>query len=382
MAALSTLFIACGVPSARVSTWSEPDPGVFTTGPYILIAGQGKAFIAMKAQLDKPPIVEWWVAGRATASTDSGAREPDVTRVSAELNADLWIATLEKLPVGEHIEYRVVSEAGNTEPATFRVGTKPGESFRFAAFGDTRTGHDIHRAVVEAMAREDLEFVAHTGDMVERGGIQKQWDLFFQIERPLLVSTPIVPAIGNHDMGRRRYFRHYFMHRRWTRNRRYFAHDWGNLRVLVIDGGIECRDGCEQYAYAERVLAEGAEQGKLMVMMLHYPPYSSGKHGSNKAVQKSISELAQRHGVELVLAGHDHNYERTKKIGGVTFIVSGSAGAPIRPVRPQWFTAEARTEPHYVLVDVEPNRLVVRAINLKGDAFDSVVLLPNPPAKR
>jgi hypothetical protein len=116
----------------------------------------------------------------------------------------------------------------------------------------------------------------------------------------------------------------------------------------------------------------------LTVMFLHWPPYSSGAHGSQKNVQKPITDLSRRFGVELVVAGHDHNYERTRPIHGTTYVVSGSAGAPIRPVKPRWFTARARTEPHYVLVDVETDRMVLRAVNLRGDTFDSFVIEPNP----
>jgi hypothetical protein len=97
-------------------------------------------------------------------------------------------------------------------------------------------------------------------------------------------------------------------------------------------------------------------------------------------VQRPITELARRHGVELVLSGHDHNYERTQPIDGTTYIVSGSAGAPIRAVRPRWFSAAARTEPHYVVVDVAGDTLAVRAVNLEGITFDTTVIFPVAPA--
>jgi acid phosphatase type 7 len=362
---------ACsGLPRAPTG-WTDPEPdSPFVTGPYILLGDPGIAHVAVKApDLPDPPIVRWW-----NADQPAGPQ----TEVAAERIDDLWVATLKALPIGAHIAYQVVWSNGVTDPERFRVGVAPGESFRFAAFGDTRTGHSVHREVIEAVTRERVEFVIHTGDMVDRGGVQEQWDLFFQIERPLLRRAPIIPSIGNHDLGARQYYRRYFLHRLWAKNLRYYYTDWGNLRIVAMDGGIECRDGCTQYAFVDRALAEGARQGKLMVMSLHFPPYSSGAHGSHLGVQTPVAELARRHGVELVIAGHDHNYERTKPISGTTFVVSGSAGAPIRPVRPRWFTAHARTEPHYVLVDVEANRMVVRAINLHSETFDRAIITPNP----
>ncbi len=375
---VAVVFVAasCGVPSSRTG-WKEPKAHPFVTGPYILFGGPDKAYVALKADLAKPPVVQWWVDDNEAP----GVVPADAKSATAVQEKDVWVATLDGLPPVKYVHYRVVSSRHTTKVETFRVGVGRDEPFRFAAFGDTRTGHAVHRAVVEGLARERIEFVVHTGDMVDRGGKKHQWERFFQIERPLLKGTPIIPAIGNHDVGRD-YFGRYFLLDRWTNNRRYYYHDWGNLRIVIMDGGIECRKGCEQYAFVRRALKEGAAKGMLMVMALHWPPYSSGAHGSQKLVQKPISELADLYGVELVIAGHDHNYERTKVLKGTTYVVSGSAGAPIRPVRPRSFTAVARTEPHYVLFDVENGRIIMRAINTRGDTFDTFTIKPNPPAEQ
>ncbi len=365
---VALIATGCGIPN-YTGAWVEPQPQRFTTGPYVMFGGPQQAFVALKAPLEKAPAVHW-------RQDVEGAQ---VHRVTAVASDDLWIATLSDLPKNARIAYQVHA-AGQSGPTHhFRSGPASKTSFRFAAFGDTRTGHSVHRAVVEALAAEKIDFVLHTGDMVDSGGVIPEWDLFFKIERPLLAKTPLIPAIGNHDKGGREYFRHYFLHEQWAPGRRYFVHDWGNLRVVSMDGGIECRQGCPQFRFVARALAEGAKKGMLMVMMLHFPPFSSGAHGSNLAVQGSVSALAKRYGVELVVAGHDHNYERTKPIDGTTYIVSGSAGAPIRPVTPRSFSASSRTEPHYVLVDCEPHRLIIRAVNLRGNAFDTYVVEDNPP---
>jgi Icc-related predicted phosphoesterase len=372
------LGVGCSVPPSSGMAWTEPEPGAFTTGPYLVLGEQpGTALVGMRANLPGAPVVDWWCV--EAGAVDDEAPPASVHSVAAERRDDMWVASLQGLPIGDAIAYQVRSAVSTTPVRRFRVGAQPGQAFSFVAFGDTRTRDYVHRAVVEAIDRAPVDFILHTGDMVERGGVREQWDRFFQIERPILAEAPIIPSIGNHDVGARNYFRRYFMQSLWAEDARYFARDWGNLRVLAVDGGIECRDGCDQYAFANRVLADGARKDMLMVMMLHYPPYSAGEHGSQEGVQKPISELAERYGVELVVAGHDHNYERTKVINGVTYVVSGSAGAPPRAVVPRWFTANARTEPHFVRVDVEQDRMVLRAMNLDGDTFDATVITDNPP---
>ena len=360
----------CSVPQVADDPMRPDDDYLFRTGPYLLLGERGEVFVAVKAELDAAPVVEWWVEEESS---------PAPQRVTAIADDDLWVATLQNLPIGPKISYRVVSSEGTTQTFRFRAGSAPGEPFRFAAFGDTRTGHEVHRAVVDAVVEFEPDFLVHTGDMVEVGGIEGQWDLFFQIERPLLAQTPIIPSIGNHDEGARGYYRHYFLQDYWTEGRRYYAYDWGHLRIVAVDVAIECRQGCAQYDFADEVLADTHGPETFTMMTLHFPPYSSGYHGSDLGVQVSISELARRHGVELVVAGHDHHYERTKPIDGTTYIVSGSAGAPIREVRPRPFTAVARTEPHFVLVDVDANEMKLRTINLAAETFDRTTLRPSPP---
>ena len=78
------------------------------------------------------------------------------------------------------------------------------------------------------------------------------------------------------------------------------------------------------------------------------------------------------HGVELVLAGHDHDYQRTDPIDGITYIVSGGA-AKIRPTGTAEFSAVSQSVLHFVTIDVWSDYLVVTAISREG-LVDRVVL--------
>ena len=340
----------------------------FQVGPYIILLEAGRVAVVLEDQLDAPPRVRW----RTNTSS--------VTRaMTAELFDDLWVAVLPKLPVNASYTYEVESGDRTSGPIPFRVGRPRGEPFTFAAFGDTRSGHKVHRALVLDLARERAEFVIHSGDLVNTGGTRDEWRRFFQIEAPNIAGRPMFAAVGNHDNSRRLHFRRYFLMGLVNEGHRYYTQDWGDVRVVTMDSEIEARAGSTQHAYLEKVLREGAERDMIMLLNLHYPPYSSGSHGSTRETRAIIGELAPRFGVEVVLAGHDHNYERTKRIDGVTYIVAASGGAPIRRVQPSWFTANVRTEPHFVLFDVERDTLVGRAVNLEGNVFDAFVIKKNPP---
>lgn len=360
-----------GWPPKEAPLYLESD-GPFDVGPYVVMLRPGRMAVTLEHDLSRPPKVRWRVA--TDTSSASAAQEVEARRID-----DLWIAILEDLPSDAELVYEVDSEAGHAGPIPFRAGRSRNVPFSFAAFGDTRTGHRVHRALIAAMESEPIDFVVHSGDLVETGGVKPQWELFFNIEQPLIAGRPLFAAVGNHDNSQRLHYRRYFLSELYMQGNRYYYQDWGDVRVIIVDSEIECREGSEQYEFLDAALKEGAEKDMIMLLSMHYPPYSSGAHGSTLELREVVGDLAPKYGVELVLAGHDHDYERTKRIDGVTYIVAASGGAPIRRIRPSWFSAAVRTEPHYVIFDVERGSLVGRAVNLNGETFDSFVIPPNPP---
>lgn len=365
LATVLSVAASCG---RQVNEWSEPSPHPLLGGPYVLLTGPDAALIGFRNERGGRATVEW------RADQRSGAQSAE------RADDDRYSVRLAGLPRGERIKYEVKIDDRLVGSGSFRVGPAAEEkSARFAVFGDTRTNHMVHRSVVEAVAKENIDLYLHTGDMVERGGRPDHWETFFQIERPLMAKAPILPAIGNHDLGNRGYYSGHFFLDKWAKDSSYYVTDWGNVRFISLDVTVTCYR-CRQREFVVSALEEGAALDKTMVLFLHNPPYSSGAHGSDIQLRSVIAPLAKEYGVELVVTGHDHNYERTKSIDGTTYIVSGSAGAPVRPIDPQDFTASSRTEPHYVLVDVDGDRLALRAVNLRGEVFDSALIPANPPA--
>jgi hypothetical protein len=110
------------------------------------------------------------------------------------------------------------------------------------------------------------------------------------------------------------------------------------------------------------------------IVYLHRPPYSSGEHGSAGDVQRLFVPLFVRHHVPLVLAGHDHNYERSKTMNGVTYVVSGGGGRGTRRLGRSSFTAFAEPVCHFLYVVVEGGELTLHAIDGVGQEFDSLLI--------
>ena len=82
--------------------------------------------------------------------------------------------------------------------------------------------------------------------------------------------------------------------------------------------------------------------------------------------------LFERHGVRLVLSGHEHNYVRSRPLGGVTFVLTGGGGAALDPLPPSPSprTAARGSFFHHLLVSVAGRGMRVRAIDTAGRVRD------------
>jgi hypothetical protein len=126
------------------------------------------------------------------------------------------------------------------------------------------------------------------------------------------------PTIGNHDIKTQggAPYRAYF----GVPN--YYSYDLGGWHIVVLDSNAASDP--EQLAWLEADLAENTS--KCEIAMWHHPAYSSGaKHGNTSSVL-SFWNLLVADRAELVLNGHEHQYERFAPKSGLTEIVVGTGG--------------------------------------------------------
>lgn len=147
--------------------------------------------------------------------------------------------------------------------------------------------------------------------------------------------------------------------------------DWGDVHFV----GLDTQDlADEQTLWLDRDLA--STKARWKVAYLHRPPLSSGQHGTQADVRKRFVGLFEKHHVQLVLAGHDHDYERTRPQHGVTYVVTGGGGRSTRAVSSSSFTAFSLAVLHFLYVEADDAAMTVHAIDATGAEFDSVVIRP------
>ncbi|HWO20490.1 MAG TPA: metallophosphoesterase, partial [Kofleriaceae bacterium] len=308
--------------------------------------------------------------GRAVAAV-TAAREAVVVRASGE--SQMW-ARLEALEPGTIYCYALAGDGGALSGRIgFRTAPPPDgpEPVRFLAFGDSGGGGADQRALAKQMLSVPYDLIVHTGDIAyDDGTIGQYEDNVFGIYAPLFQHLPFFPASGNHDYRTLSAapFRAVFA-LPGTDNEKWYSYDWGRVHFVALDTES---DYATQARWLDADLAATARPWKIVYF--HKPPFSSGSHGSDAALRSALAPVFEQHRVQLVLAGHDHNYERVRPQNGVAYVVTGGGGVGTRPVGTSSFTELSLDVIHFVYGEVGADRLVLHAIDGVGAEFDSVVI--------
>jgi len=245
---------------------------------------------------------------------------------------------------------------------------------RLAVAGDVGTGQDAEVATARAMAAQagptPYDGLLLLGDMVYPDGDpalvpQRVTGPFAPV---LDAGTEMLPVLGNHDVERGQGDQ---IMSELGRDTRWYSEQIGCVEVIVLDSTSV--EDPEQARWLEQQLRRPRPAGTWTVAAMHHPAYSAGQHGSDDAVREAWAPLFARYDVPLVLAGHDHDYQRSTPQQGVTYVVSGG-GAKLRPTGHEAFTAVSTSELHYLDVLADSQHLTVRAVTPDGDLLDSFTL--------
>lgn len=282
------------------------------------------------------------------------------------------------------------------------AGAETGErTVRILAFGDSGQSSDGQFALTALFEDEDYDLFLHLGDMAYGSGTFPEFEEhMFTVYRNFLHRVPSWPSIGNHEdkTDRAQPYRDvYYLPEQAMREdeqERYYSFDYGDVHFVSLDS----TDGTVIPIYldvADRFtddmldwLAQdlAASDATWKIAFFHHPPYSSSSRDNNVGIRNFIIPILEAGGVDLVLTGHDHHYERTLPIRNgcvaqrdnesITYIVAGAGGASLRgDVTPQWWEVSSNDEIHsYVELDISGCVATVRAIAADDSVIDTFEL--------
>jgi hypothetical protein len=260
-------------------------------------------------------------------------------------------------------------------PVTLKLPLKDG-STRFMVVGDTGTGTRQQNELSAVMLRYwqafPYDFALLVGDNMY--GSEKAADYkakFEDVYKPLLdQKVKFYAALGNHDESNQRFYEQFNMN-----GEEYYQFKKGPVSFYALNSNYMDQ---KQLKWLDEKLKGDTSDWK--VAFFHHPPYSSGgKHGSSSGLREVVEPLFLKYGVNVVLAGHEHFYERVKPQKGVYYFISG-AGGKLRegdvkkgsPLTEKAFDKDLS----FMLFEVVKDEMYFQVISRAGETVDSGVV-PN-----
>jgi len=257
---------------------------------------------------------------------------------------------------------------------------------KFAVIGDYGTAGANELAVANLVKGWSPNFIITTGDNNYPNGAagtidnnigQYYHDYIYSYTGSFGFGSStrrFLPSLGNHDWntaGAVPYLNYFTL----FGNERYYDYVIGNMHFFVVDSDPNEVDGTSSASVQGQWLqnALASSTSLFNIVYFHHPPFSSGTtHGSTANMQWPF----QSWGADVVLSGHEHNYERILK-SGFPYFVNGLGGTSLYAFSATPVSGSvSRYNSNYGAMLVETNKTVMNFtfINILGQVIDSYVL--------
>ena len=219
---------------------------------------------------------------------------------------------------------------------------------RVAAFGDCGTGGSVQSSILSSyqnyIANNPVELMLLLGDNAYSSGTDTDYrNGFFNVYGGSILKNHILfPAPGNHDYANstlRQIDKNVAYYKIFTTpqagesggvasgSKSYYSFDWGNIHFLSLDSyGMETGSNLRLYdtlspqvTWIKKDLE--ANTRKWTIAYWHHPPFTMGSHNSDTEselikMRQMFIRIMERYGVDMILCGHSHDYERSYLLNG------------------------------------------------------------------
>jgi len=256
---------------------------------------------------------------------------------------------------------------------------------RFAVIGDYGNAGSGLAAVAELIKGWDVDLILTTGDNNYPLGSPNTIDenigqYFHSFIYPYqgnygdgAQENRFYPSMGNHDwmwQNGKPYLEYFEL----PGNERYYSFSEGFIDFFALSSDWAEPDGIiptsPQGEWLQAELA--ASTADWQIVYFHHAPYSSGYHGPTKHMQWPF----QVWGVDVVLSGHDHHYERLE-IDGIPFFIQGLSGGAIYAIYDIYPGSQQRYNKMYgaLLAVATPEQIWFGFYTVEGELVDEYTLV-------
>lgn len=322
--------------SAPVSGNNNPVSKVQTVPFGVRIASEGALARGPYLQSGTPSsiIVKW----RTTEVSESVVRfglsptNLDQTAASSAIVTEHEVKLTDLSPDTKY--YYSIGSSGQTlasGPSYFFITTPlAAKPTRVWVIGDSGTASADARSVFTEYANftgnRYTDIWLMLGDNAYGGGTDDEYQqAVFEMYPEILRQTVLWPTIGNHDVSPA-YLDIFSLPRNGeagglpSASERFYSFDYGNIHFVCLDSAFsDTSSNGIMHAWLRQDLA--ANTNEWLIGFWHYPPYSKGSHDSDSEfglveMRRNFVPLLESYGVDLILAGHSHCYERSYLLRG------------------------------------------------------------------
>lgn len=290
--------------------------------------------------------------------------------------------------VDESVKFYQIRQMESVSPV-YRFGskTKIGNN-RFMVWADSQSGWPVFDSIMSMANEFQPEFSVGAGDLVNQGDDEQEYLRFMRyLHRGRFVHYPV---LGNHDYDG--YYENlkaenYKRFLGLPKQKNYFSWREGEMAFVALDLNesfpVGLPESSEQYQwFLNQLKSEEWTSAEWRFLVSHHPPYSQGwpDYEGELSIRELLEPLYESAKIDMVIAGHTHDYERLiKKFGKqqTAFVVVGGAGGGLEPIenssRPKMDTVTSVH--HFGLIDAKGKRLTFQAIDIKGQIIDSFVIV-------
>lgn len=356
--------------------------GGILAGPYVNSVSPTGATVSWIAAPGQKGSCRVEAAGAARAGTTTVEAVTSPMKGYTEV---VYAAEVEELSAATTYRYRITCGEAVAE-GEFQTAPPVGAKvpLRWLTYSDPQTYPERHSQVVRAVMKElPFAFLAISGDFAEdTSKLAELRDDFFLPARELLRRTALWTTRGNHEKDGVLYKEVFAL----PGNELYYSFDYGRLHYVMLDpyrvNSGRKKDKAQMDAmidWLERDLDAARAHADWFIVSYHEPTYNVGGHADSWG-RDDLWPVLARHGVDIVVSGHSHLYERVRPIGPegtkpVVQIVSGGGGGPGYHTYPSPILDASREGLHYLVWTIDGNRLEVVAKTTEGEEFDRLTLV-------
>jgi len=304
--------------------------------------------------------------------------------------------------------YRVGGEGNWSDVQTFKTAPgRPDVEVAFAVTGDSRDSMavwgSVQTRILSVAGARQPDFELFSGDAIPYGSPDDAWDGWFEAAAPTMRRMPFMQAHGNHEALSVAYLLQVAQPQAGNpaQDELYYSFDYGPVHVVVLDDTPYDDDYAgglfgAQVAWLRRDLAAHRARRRdvpWVVVVSHKAPFSASAHsedGDVRSIRATMAPIFDELGVDLVLSGHEHNFEVTRELDGrggppvgrrgVVYVVSGGAGAGLYELYPSPWRRYGERVNHFLLARATQRSIELTPHRVDGSvmAEGRVVLTPRP----